>query len=112
VDFTGALYVRDLGKEIKVYVCLFTCAVTKAVHLEIVTDLSTETFLQAFRRFSSRKSLPRTVISDNVSTYLAAADELKKLFTSPLFSEALSKKGVTWQFIPSVLHGMEGSGNV
>ena len=81
-------------------VCLFTCAVTRAVHLEIVTDLSTETFLQAFRRFSSRKSLPRTVISDNASTYLAAANELKELFTSPLLSEALSKKGVTWQFIP------------
>ena len=62
--------------------------------------LSTETFLQAFRIFSSRKSLPRTVISDNASTYLAAADELKKLFASPLLSEALNKKGVTWQFIP------------
>ena len=100
VDFTGALYVRDSGREVKVYVCLFTCAVTRAVHLEIVTDLSTETFLQAFRRFSSRKSLPRTMISDNASTYLAAADELKELFTSPLLSDALSRKGVQWQFIP------------
>ena len=64
IDFTGALYVRDSGREVKVYVCLFTCAVTRAVHLEIVTDLSTETFLQSFRRFSSHKSLARTVISD------------------------------------------------
>ena len=54
VDFMGVLYVRASGREVKVYVCLFTCAVTRAVHLEIVTDLSTETFLQAFRRFSSR----------------------------------------------------------
>jgi len=93
-------YTDDHPAEILVYVCLFTCAVTRAVHLEIVTDLSTETLLQAFRRFSSHKSLPRTVISDNTSTYLAAADELKKPSTSPLLSEALSKKGVTWQFIP------------
>ena len=35
VDFTGALYVRDSGREVKVYVCLFTCAVTRAVHLEM-----------------------------------------------------------------------------
>ena len=64
VDFTGALYVRGRGDENKVYVCLFTCAVSRAVHLEIVTDLSVETFLQAFRRFSSRKSLPKILVSD------------------------------------------------
>ena len=82
VDVTGALYVRDMGKESKVYVCLFTCAVTRAVHLEIVTDLTTENFMQAFRRFSSRKSLPKIMISDNASTYLAAANELDELFNS------------------------------
>ena len=48
VNFTSALYVRDIGKESKVYVCLFTCAVTRAVHLEIVTNLTTENFMQAF----------------------------------------------------------------
>ena len=100
VDFTGALYVREKGRESKAYVCLFTCAVTRAVHLEIVTDLTVEEFLQAFRRFSSRKSLPRLMLSDNASTYLAAANELNILFCSPLLSDALSKKGVTWQFIP------------
>ena len=100
VYFTGAVYVWDSGREVKVYVCLFTCAVTRAVHLEIVTDLSTETFLQAFRRFSSHESLPRTMILDNASTYLAAAYELKELFTSLLLSDTLSKKGVQWQFIP------------
>ena len=81
------------------YVTLFTCAVTRAVHLEIVSDLSTKTFLQAVRRYSSHKSLPRTVISDNTSTYLATADELKELFTSPLLNDTLSKKGVQWQLI-------------
>ena len=52
VDFTGALYVRDIGKESKGYVYLFTCMVTRAVHLEIITYLITENFLQAFRRFT------------------------------------------------------------
>ena len=53
VDFTGALFVRSSGGERgeqKVYICLFTCANTRAVHLEVVTDLSEENFIQAFRR--------------------------------------------------------------
>ena len=100
VDFTGALYVRNGGDESKVYICLFTCAVSRALHLEIVTDLTVETFLQAFRRFSSRKSLPKILISDNASTYMAAAEELLKLFNSPLLTETLTRKGVVWKFIP------------
>ena len=48
VDFTGALYVKQNSEEVKVYLCLFTCATSRAVHLEVVTDLSTATFLFAF----------------------------------------------------------------
>ena len=65
VDFTGALYVRDNTRETKAYICLFMRAISRAVHLEVVTDLSVECFLEAFRRFSSGKSLPRRMISDN-----------------------------------------------
>jgi len=51
VDFTRALFVKEEQQEKKVYICLFTCAVTRAVHLEIVGDLTVETFLLAFRHF-------------------------------------------------------------
>ena len=57
VDFTGALYIRDGKEEEKVYICLFTCAATRAVHLEVVIDLTVDTFLLASHRFSSCKSL-------------------------------------------------------
>ena len=90
VDFTGTMYVRDRGHENKMYVCLFKCAVSRAVHLEIVTDLSVATFLQAFRCFSGRKSLPKILISDNASTYMAAAEELQSLFKSKLLTETLN----------------------
>ena len=53
VDFTGALYVHGMTGEEKMYVCLFTCGNTRAVHLEIVNDLSENSFLQAFYRFAS-----------------------------------------------------------
>ena len=47
VDFTGALHVKKMGDN-KVYICLFTCGVTRAIHLEIVEDLSVETFCRLF----------------------------------------------------------------
>ncbi|XP_076089954.1 uncharacterized protein LOC143061985 [Mytilus galloprovincialis] len=101
VDFTGALYIRDTHDiEHKVFICLFTCASTRAVHLEVVPDLSEKSFLQAFRRFASRKSRPHTLISDNASTYLAASETLKKLTQSPSLNDTLSTYGTTWRFIP------------
>ena len=100
VDFMAALYIQDGTSENKVYVCLFTCGVNRAIHLEIVTDLTVETFLQAFRRFSSHKSLPKVMMSDNASTYLAAAEELTKIFRETQLSEALHRMGVTWRFVP------------
>ena len=80
--------------------CLFTCAVSRAIHLEIVTDLSVECFLQAFRRFAGRRSLPKMLLSDNGSTFQAAAAELTHLSSSDELSERLAHKGVEWRFIP------------
>ncbi|XP_065904022.1 uncharacterized protein [Dysidea avara] len=96
------MYVKNEGAvgEYKVYVCLFTCASTCAIHLEVVTDLTEVTFLQAFRRFAARRSLPRLVISDNASTYTSAAKELNELFQSPTLESALMHKSTMWRFIP------------
>ena len=99
MDFSGALYVRHGGEEIKVYLCLLTCATTCALHLEIVQDFSTETFLLAFRKYAARRSLPTIMVSDNASTYLSAADELHSLMLSPEVKRELGKGGVTWKFI-------------
>ena len=100
VDFTGALYVQRGENEVKVYLCLFTCATTRAVHLEIVKDLTAESFLLAFRKFAGRRSLPRIMISDNGSTYLSAAEDLRSLMELPEVKEELGRRGVTWRFIP------------
>ena len=73
---------------------------TRAVHLEIVSDLSVETFLQALRRYTARRSLPRVMLSVNASTYEVAANELEKLINSDKMSESLCTMGIKWQFIP------------
>ncbi|XP_068757561.1 uncharacterized protein [Montipora capricornis] len=90
VDFAGPLYItspRDPQSNEsvseKVYICLFTCASTCAVHLELTRDLGVNSFLQAFRRFSSRRGLPSTLISDNAKTFKASSKEIEKLVRSP-----------------------------
>lgn len=100
VDYAGPLYVKQNNREIKSYICLFTCAVTRAVHLEVVTDFTERSFIQAFRRFASRKSSPRLMISDNASTFIAGGEELKQPFQSPSLREEFTRRGVEWPFIP------------
>ena len=54
----------------KVYVCLFTCASTRAVHLELTRGMNIQDFPLAFRKFASRRGLPATIQSDNAGWLL------------------------------------------
>ena len=100
VDFARALYIREAVAEKKDYICFFTCATTRVVHLVVVTDLSVQTLILAYRGFAARRSVPQQTISDNASTYLLAAEEVTALFPSQMFKASLSKQGVDWRFIP------------
>lgn len=82
--------------ETKAYICRFTSTVTRAIHLEVVTDRTEGSFLQTFRRFSRGRSLPVVMISDNASTYLTSAETLKELFQSPSLKEVFGKQGIDW----------------
>ena len=70
IDFCGPLYVRS-HKDCtsKVYILLVTCASSRALHLELVPDLTSVAFIRAFIRFVSRKGSPKLVISDNAKTF-------------------------------------------
>jgi len=70
LDFAGPLYARDSDK--KYYICIFACSVTRAVHLELVPNQNTETFLLALRRFTARKGLCSVIYSDNAKTFKSA----------------------------------------
>ena len=78
----------------------FTCAFSRVIHLEVVPDLTTDSFPQAFLRFAGRRSVPKLLISNNGSTFVAATEELRTLFTSDEMSEALARKSTKWRFIP------------
>ena len=86
----------------KSYIALFTCAVTRAVHLELVSDLSTENFLLALKRFISRRGLCKVIYSDNAKTFKRADQDLKELWKGikdPQLREFFSEKGIVWRFI-------------
>jgi len=99
LDYTGGLQVRTDGKLSKVYICLFTCAVSRAVHLEIVEDLSEQEFLRAFIMFVSRRGLPEIVISDNASTFVASSTTLKALSRSDAIRNYMYSNCIEWKFI-------------
>ena len=102
LDFAGPLYTRQGGTLQKVYILLLTCAITRAVHLELTSDLSLDKFLQAFQRFISRRGIPHTVYSYNAKTFHAANTELRELcdiFHNDRTSQFFATNGIHWKFI-------------
>lgn len=81
VDYAGPLYVND-QPESKLYICLFTCATIRAVHLEVTDSLTTRDFVCAFRRFVARRGIPETVYSDNAKTFKSALQNLNSIYKS------------------------------
>ena len=79
VDFAGPLHVKERGNNgtSKVWICLYTCCVVRAVHLDIVPNLTTSAFLRSFKRFTARRGLPQRLISDNAKTFTVAAELIK-----------------------------------
>ncbi|XP_028412339.1 uncharacterized protein LOC114535156 [Dendronephthya gigantea] len=117
IDFTGHLILKSQKKSDKslqkAYVCIFSCATTRMVHLELTNDMTTEEFLQALRRMYNRRGLCNTLWSDNQTTFKKAEKDIqwlfeassqkmnkvwKKLDPSQLQRET-SLKGIKWKFI-------------
>ena len=88
---------------------------TKAVHIEVVTSLTTEAFLAALRRFIARRGKPRTIYSDNGTNFQGAANELHEIYkmlqsTSQMarVQDFLATEGCNWNFIPPHGPNFEG----
>ena len=99
VDYTGAITITgDEGPPKKVYVCLFTCTYTRAIHLELAEDMSSETFINIFRRFAARRSCPKCLISDNGSNFVGSAPLLTEIMESPTVQDVLRTRNCVWKF--------------
>lgn len=62
----------------KAWIAIFVCRLTGAYHIEVVSELTAEACVEAFKRFISTRGLPKTVISDNAGNYVKAAKMLKR----------------------------------
>ena len=82
----------------KVWVCVYTCCVTRAIHLDILSNMSLEFFIRSFKRFVARRGLPRQVVSDNAKTFKAAARLFKKIMRHEEASRYLEENKIQWTF--------------
>lgn len=103
IDFTGPLQAtKTKGEIMKVYIIIFTCAVTRAVHLETAKDTSAESFMQAFRRFIARRGMCSVIYSDNAKVFKKANKELNLVTTlqSETTRSFIANHLIKWKFIP------------
>ncbi|XP_015123257.1 uncharacterized protein LOC107045476 [Diachasma alloeum] len=111
VDYCGSFMVKEKQHhnrgQVKTYVAVFVCLVTKAIHLELVSGMTTAGFMAALRRFIARRGRCQLIQSDNGTNFVGANNEMTELVET-LRSEAhnkevaafLNDKGIKWRFIP------------
>ncbi|UYV63170.1 hypothetical protein LAZ67_2003340, partial [Cordylochernes scorpioides] len=89
--------------KLKSYIALFVCFATKAIHLELVSDLSTGSFIAALRRFTSRRGTPSDIYSDNGTNFKGAAKFLNEQYAFLHDSEIqdyITYSEINWHFMP------------
>ncbi|XP_065204029.1 uncharacterized protein LOC135834119 [Planococcus citri] len=98
--------------RLKSYVAVFVCFSTRAVHLEVVLDLTTAAFLAALKRFAARRGCPLTIYSDNGTNFTGAANELNEKFNELAQSTEIQKFAspapIEWRFNPPAAPHMGG----
>jgi hypothetical protein len=111
VDYAGPFLIKPILPRSKTthkaYFAIFICCATKAVHLEVVSTLSTDGFMAALRRFIARRGKPVEIHSDCGTNFVGANNEMQdflKLFKSSQHnnqvSDNLSQQGISWMFNP------------
>jgi len=105
IDYAGPLQMKELSlrkaRIVKVYIAVFVCMTTKAVHLESVSAMSTEAFRLTLDRFVARRGLPSSIYSDCGTNFVGAAKQLRQLVNHPDNRDQLSGHlACEWHFNP------------
>ena len=83
----------------KCYITIFSCCVSRGIHLELIPDLNTSSFLNCFIRFTSRRGTPSLIITDNAKTFKAADKFIGKFYEDEQVREFISKNQIQWRYI-------------
>ena len=113
IDYFGPVYVKHQSTDQKAWVCLFVCMSTRAVHMELVNDMTAEEFLLALRRFVARRGTPSVIVSDNAAQFKTGKSVLDlawiHLTTDDGVISYASRNNVEWKFIVPQSPWMGGS---
>ena len=112
LDYLGPLYIKRDSELSKVWICLFTCLTVRAIHLELVHDLTAQEFLMALRRFIARRGTPIEITLDNAPQFKASKNFVDRLWKDLIVDDSVhhyvSKEGITWRFLPEFCPWMGG----
>ena len=100
VDFAGPLFIQERGSKLahKSYIALYTCASSRAVHLELVPSMSSSSFKNSLVRFVSARGVPSCMVSDNAKSFKKTAEDLNCLITRSPTKEYIDDNNITWLF--------------
>lgn len=112
VDYFGPIKVAVKRSSEKRYGVIFTCMVTRAIHLEIAHDLTTNSFIHVLRQFGCRRGFPEEIYSDNGANFKSADKELSdaiKELNQTEISKFCTVRNVRWIFNPPLAAHMGGA---
>ncbi|XP_047032786.1 uncharacterized protein LOC124639459 isoform X1 [Helicoverpa zea] len=104
VDYAGPILIADRKgrgcKLVKAYLCIFVCLAVKAVHIELVTDLTKEGYMAALSRFVARRGKPKSILSDNGTNFVGTCNELQQFLQQSNISYEVAQRGIEFTFAP------------
>ena len=99
LDFAGSImYKKGSSKQNKSYILLFTCSLSRAIHLELVPNQTTEEFITRFKRLIARRGTPEKIYSDNAKTFVASWKWVGKLNKSEELNPFFNFNNIKWKF--------------
>ncbi|GFV50343.1 hypothetical protein TNCV_1068551 [Trichonephila clavipes] len=108
IYFIGPFWIKSNKQRknslYKPYVSIFVCFVTKDVHFELVSDLTTQVFIASLKRFIARRGRPFLIFSDNGRAFIGTNAELKRLYKlminpDPELAGFLVDENINWKFL-------------
>lgn len=106
IDYAGPIEIKDSlhprSPKRKCWIAVFVCLMSRAIHLDLVTHLTSAQFLECFRRFVGRRGACEILYSDNATTFVGASKELKSALEIWHTEETIKKInsfGTNWRFM-------------
>ncbi|GBP03332.1 hypothetical protein EVAR_59363_1 [Eumeta japonica] len=112
VDYAELVLIADRKgrgcRLLESYICIFVCFASKAVHLELVTELTKETYMAALNRFIAFKGKPKSIYSDNATNFVGRYTELYTLLKDSEYVSDTFQEGIGFVFAPAHSHHFDG----